>query len=206
DKFIKNNKESHSVKLTIDQNEKERIIHVPVKAKAGYLEQFDDKNKLKELVSYNLPIDYFAGGNLRSFEVDGYSMEPTFQSGDIVICSPVEDSIYWSHNIKTGYVYVIVTKENIFIKRIINKLKDEKILELISDNDEYPATDINLEDIKEVWIVKMKISPFAHYTQNLGKELMDKYSKLHETILQQSKTIERLNGTIEKLLQKQRKI
>ncbi len=202
-KFIKQD-DSHLVKVAVDEHENERIVHIPVSAKAGYLDQFNDEQYLQNLISYNLPWDYFNHGTMRSFDVEGDSMEPILQSGEIVICSNVDDPGLWQSNIKSGYVYVIVTQNDIVVKRVINRLAQDKVLELVSDNSNYPPIIVKAEEIKEIWFVKMKISPFAHSKMNLREELMKKYTTLNETIKSQSETIERLNKTIEKLLQKQR--
>ena len=203
DKFLKQ-EESHLVKVAVDDDNNEKILHIPVTAKAGYTDQFNDVQYLENLTAYNLPWDYFRHGSFRSFEIEGDSMEPVLQAGEIVICSNNDDSSLWQYNIKSGYVYVVVTQSDIVVKRVVNRLEKENVLELISDNPDYPPIIVKAEDLKEVWFVKMKISPFAHSKMNIREELMNKYSVLNETIKMQSETIDRLNNTIEKLLQKQR--
>jgi phage repressor protein C with HTH and peptisase S24 domain len=203
DKFMKQD-DSHLVKIAVDDKDNEKILHIPMTAKAGYMDQFNDEQYLENLTAYSLPWSYFQHGTFRSFEIEGDSMEPILQHGEIVICSNVDDPSLWSYNIRSGYVYVIVTQNDIVIKRVINRLPQEGVLELVSDNSQYPPIIVKAEELKEVWYVKMKISSFGHSKLNIREELMTKYSALNETIKTQSKTIERLNKTIEKLLQKQR--
>ena len=204
DKFLEN--KSHEVKIAVDDNNNEKIIHIPVTAKAGYLDQFNDEQYLENLVTYNLPWEHFKHGTFRSFEVEGDSMEPTLIGGEILICSNVDNPSLWEYNIKSGYVYVVVSENDIVVKRVINRLADERVLELISDNSHYQPIMMKAEDIKEIWFVKMKISRFAHSKMNIREELMTKYTTLNDTIKMQSAIIERLNKTVEKLLQKQRLI
>lgn len=203
DKFIKL-EDSGIMAVAVDEEDNEKIVHVPVSARAGYQEQFNDPVYLENLSYYSLPGDYFKIGSYRSFEIEGDSMEPLLQEGEIVICSNVDDPSLWQYNIKSGYVYVIVTQNDIVIKRVTNRISQDRVLELISDNSDYPPIIVKAEDIKEVWFAKMKISPFAHSKMNIRDELMKKYSALNDTIKLQSEIIERLNKTIEKLLQKQR--
>jgi phage repressor protein C with HTH and peptisase S24 domain len=88
------------------------------------------------------------------FEVDGDSMEPTLTSGDIVLASmlPVED---WD-DIKDFFVYVILTTENLLVKRIYRKSASEWIL--LSDNEEAaPQAVINVGEVKQVWTFRRQI-------------------------------------------------
>ncbi len=200
-KFLNN--EENVVAIAVDAENNEKILHVPVTAKAGYNEQFNDNIYLEDLESYSLPLKYFNSGTFRSFEVEGDSMEPVLHPGEIVVCSYVDKSL-WEYNVKSGYVYVVVTDRDVLVKRVQNRLKEDKILELESDNPDYPPIVLDAEDIREMWIVKLKISSFAHSKINLRQEMDNKYSALNDIIRNQSDLISRLNKTVEKLLQKQR--
>ncbi len=201
-KFMNDNE--NVVAVAVDDNNEERILHVPITAKAGYNEQFNDTVYLEDLETYSLPGKYFNNGTFRSFEVEGDSMEPVLHQGEIIVCSYVDDRGLWKYNIKSGYVYVVVTERDVFVKRVQNRLKEENVLELESDNPDYPPIVLNGEEIKEIWIVKLKISPFAHSKLSLRQEMDNKYSALNDIIRNQSELIGRLNKTVEKLLQKQR--
>ncbi len=200
-KFI--NTEESVVAVAVDDNDNEKILHVPVTAKAGYNEQYNDTVYLEDLESYSLPLKYFNSGTFRSFEVEGDSMEPVLQQGEIIVCSYVDQSL-WEYNVKSGYVYVVVTDRDVLVKRVQNRLKEEKTIELESDNPDYPPIILDAGEIREMWIVKLKISTFAHSKINLRQEMDNKYSALNDIIRNQSELISRLNKTVEKLLQKQR--
>ena len=183
-----------------------RIVHIPVTVKAGYIDQINDPVYQNSLKTYSLPMDYFNSGEFRSFEVEGDSMEPVLTEGEIIICTQLDDAVLWKHNIKSGYVYVVVLKNDIVVKRIFNRLKEEKKLQLVSDNPNYPDIIVDQEDIFEIWMVKMKISPFAHSKINLRQEIVNNYSDLNKTIKSQSEIIHRLQSVMEKMLQKNRLI
>ena len=180
------------------------IVHIPITAKAGYADQFNNPAFASEIKFYSLPMDYYRHGSFRSFEVEGDSMEPVLNNGEIVVCTKLDDQPLWQNNIKTGYVYVVITQNDIVVKRVINLLKDEKTLQLVSDNTNYPDIIVQQEDIHEIWLLKMKISPFAHSRVNLRQEMIENYSELKKTIKNQSEIIVRLNSVVEKILLKNR--
>jgi phage repressor protein C with HTH and peptisase S24 domain len=81
-------------------------------------------------------------------------MEPTLSGGDILLTSllPHED---WKE-IKSFCVYVILTDEQLLVKRVYNKSEKEWIL--ISDNSETnPQVSIDLSKIKQVWTLRRHI-------------------------------------------------
>lgn len=150
--------------LTIltDQHGDERIIHVPCPAQAGYGKSLCDPVYIQNLPSYQLPYPQFKSGTYRSFEIAGTSMEPTFRSGDLAVAAFIEAK-YWDQAVKSNQIYIIVTREEVLIKRIINKIKSDRIIECISDNEEFDPYTIPVKDVLEIWKVRMKLtSHFAH--------------------------------------------
>jgi len=145
--------------LTIVTNEKgdERILHVPYPAQAGYGRLHDDPVFIGELPSFELPDPQFKSGTYRSFEIAGSSMEPTFRSGDIVIASYIEPR-FWEKAIKNSQIYIVVTNQDVVLKRLSNHLKNDKAIECISDNEEYHPYTIDAVDIREVWKARVKIT------------------------------------------------
>lgn len=138
--------------ITVDENDKENIELVPVKASAGYLNGYGDPEYVAELPKFSLPM--FNQGTYRAFEIKGDSMLP-LPSGSIIICEYVEN---W-HDIKPNQTYVVVSKEDgVVYKRVAYKFKEEKGLKLISDNKTYEPYWVSTEDIIEVWKAKAFIS------------------------------------------------
>lgn len=142
-----------------DQQGEERIVHVPVPAQAGYGKFLDDPVFIQDLPTYKLPDAQFKSGTYRSFEISGNSMYPTFRPNDIVIAAFVEPR-YWEQAIKNQQLYIIVTREEVIIKRIHNRIRNEKVIECISDNPEFDSYTININDILEVWKVRMKMTTY----------------------------------------------
>ncbi|MEH6306418.1 helix-turn-helix domain-containing protein [Olivibacter sp. CPCC 100613] len=138
--------------ITVNEDDRENIELVPVKASAGYLNGYADPDYISELPKFRLP--FFKQGTYRAFELKGDSMLP-LQPGTIVICEYVED---W-FDIKSNQTYVIISKsDGIVYKRIAHKFKEEKGLKLVSDNKVYEPYWVETPDILEIWKAKAFIS------------------------------------------------
>jgi len=187
--------------LTIVTNvsDDERIVHVPVPAQAGYASELTDPTFIQDLPTFSLPDYKYKVGTHRSFDVSGDSMEPTLFEGDKVICSYLEPTL-WESSLKDNYVYVIVTRGDILVKRVTNTIKTNKNIKLTSDNNYYEPFDMHISDVREIWYVRAKISPFLPSPQNIQNMLHDEVKELRATITNQSRLINNLNTTIEKLL------
>jgi transcriptional regulator with XRE-family HTH domain len=138
--------------ISVDNNDRENIELVPVKASAGYLNGYADPEFIAELPKFHLPM--FRQGTYRAFEIKGDSMLP-LPSETIIIGEYLEN---WS-DIKPGDAYIFISKnEGIVYKRAGNKLKDNKSLRLISDNPVYKPYSIDTAELLEIWKSKAYIS------------------------------------------------
>jgi transcriptional regulator with XRE-family HTH domain len=140
------------VVVTVDQNRKENIEFVQVKASAGYLNGYADPEYVKELPRFNLPI--LKQGTYRAFEIKGDSMLP-LMPGSILVGEYVENL----NDIKSGKTYILVTQhEGVVYKRVFNYLEENGKLFLVSDNRQYAPYQIDGEDVYEAWSAKAYIS------------------------------------------------
>ncbi|MFN7118002.1 MAG: helix-turn-helix transcriptional regulator [Saprospiraceae bacterium] len=185
--------------LTIVTNadEEERIVHVPVPAQAGYAGEVANPTFIEDLPTFTLPDYKYKTGTHRCFDVAGDSMEPLLVEGEKVVCSYVEPTL-WESAIKDNHIYVIVLRGDIVVKRVVNKLKDEKILELHSDNAYYERYKVSLGDIREVWQVRTKISPFLPAVPKNYNGLPEELNELKQIIKEQSRLIEELHARVQK--------
>lgn len=128
---------------------------VPMKAIAGYIRSYDQVEFLDTLEKYSLPPGVSPIGAVwQYFEISGDSMEPSFQSGDVVLASqvPYDD---WAF-IRNFYVYIILTETDLWIKNLYAESKDEWIL--ISENeDAYKPFVVKVADIRELWVMRRHI-------------------------------------------------
>ena len=201
--FMKEDDHKNFKVLTIvtDTQNDERIVHVPIPAQAGYASESSDPVFVQELPTYTLPDYKYKVGTHRSFDVSGDSMEPTLFEGDKVVCSYLEPTL-WESSLKDSYVYVLVTKGDVLVKRVQNRIRDEKCINLISDNAYYEPYEVKISDVVEIWYVRAKIRPFLPSPSNVKNMIKGEMDDLRKTIQNQSKIIENLYKTIETLVNK----
>ncbi len=185
--------------VVTDTSQEERIVHVPVPAQTSYASELSNPKFIQNLPSFTLPDYKYKVGTHRSFDAAGDSMEPTLFEGDKTVCSYIEPSL-WESGIKDGYVYVVVTQDDIVIRRVYNHLKVNKLIEIHSDNQFYEPYTIPLSMIREIWYVRAKISPFLPAPNRIQHLFYDDMNSLKTTVSEQSRLIENLNQTIQKLV------
>jgi len=112
------------------------------------------------------------------------------------------EDMLWETAIKNNYVYVIVTQGDVLIKRAHNYLKEDRQIELQSDNSFYEPYRISLGHIREMWYVRAKISPFLPSPQNISNMIRDEMLEMRKVMGEQSRMIENLNEMVGKLIEK----
>jgi phage repressor protein C with HTH and peptisase S24 domain len=154
----KNRKQDYQDQRLKQKNEPS-LLTVPlvnIKAQAGYVKSYAQVDYIGSLDKFGLPPGVHPNGALWSyFEVDGDSMEPTLAPGDFVLGSmvPQED---WKE-LKAGSIYVLLTPEQLLVKRIGKKIHGG--FHLVSDHSEaYPEVPMQLEDLRQVWLFRRLIS------------------------------------------------
>jgi len=145
------------VVITVDNDGRENVVLVPVKARAGYLTGYGDPKFIHSLPSFRLPM--LRNNTYRMFEVDGLSNYPTLHDKDIVVCSYVEQARF----LRDDRMHVVVTKEHgVVIKRVLNRAEKDGKLILKSDNYAdrhlYPPIVISPEDVLEIWYCEMRLT------------------------------------------------
>ncbi|HLF65354.1 MAG TPA: LexA family transcriptional regulator [Saprospiraceae bacterium] len=156
--------------IVTDIFQKERIVHVPVAAHAGYRDNLTETVFVQNLLTYSLPENILRYGSYRSFDIAGESMEPTLLPGDKVIGAYVEPQ-YWEQGIKDNMIHVLVTHREIVVKRVINFIRAEKMLELHSDNMAVLPYHLPIEELREAWVVRLKIT--ANLNKPDGHEILN---------------------------------
>jgi transcriptional regulator with XRE-family HTH domain len=146
---------------TVDKTGRDNIVLVPIKAQAGYLQGAQQPEYIEHLPTFWLP--GLNHGTYRAFEVSGYSMladRTGFFPGDIVVGEYVEKL----EDIRDGLVYILVNNaqevDNIVLKRCLNYLDKGGLIICKSDNKDpqYPTFPLPVENIKEVWKFKIKLT------------------------------------------------
>ena len=163
--------------ITVDEDNENLIEVVPIKASAGYLAGYDDPEYIEQLQKIKLP--FLPTGKHRAFPIKGDSMLP-MKDGSFVIGRFVEDR----NDIKDGKTYVLITlNDGMVYKRVYNQIKQNNSLLLISDNKDYKAFEVSINEVLELWEFtcsintqeytkeELKISSIATMFNNLGVEL-----------------------------------
>ncbi|MEO0044654.1 MAG: hypothetical protein RL329_4103 [Bacteroidota bacterium] len=129
--------------ITVNEQQKQNIELIPVKAIAGYAQSFSDLHFIKELPRFALP--KLQEGTYRAFEIQGNSMPP-IQEGAIVIGRYVEHI----RDLRDNKRYVVISKdEGLCFKRVFKS--SNKCLILMSDNPEFAPFKVLMEAVLEAW-------------------------------------------------------
>lgn len=140
--------------IVVNESQKEAISLVPVKAAAGYLNGYADPEFVEELPHFNLPFQEVSQGTFRAFQIKGDSMLP-IPSGAFILAEYVAD---WQE-VKSQHCYVFISKEEgVVYKRAINRLQENQLFELHSDNKTYKPFQVAAEEVLEIWKAKGFIS------------------------------------------------
>ena len=122
----------------------------PLVIKENYLEyivNYDHKDYINNLPYVRLPNTQYE--KTRAFEVQDNAMEfggHGLLHGDILSCSPVT-----KEELKAGEVYVLVTDQNIFVRRL---MQQQPTLEFRPDNPNYIRLDWSKHNFHEIWKVE----------------------------------------------------
>ena len=130
-------------------------------------------------------------------------MEPTLYQNDKLVCAFVEKDS-WNSRIKDFHVYIIITEDDIVVKRVENRVHADETFILHSDNDYYPPRVLHASEIKEFWYPRLKMSSFMASPKNLRNTFHNEIDELRDTLSSQNSMIKELNSTIEKLLRQNR--
>ena len=145
--------------ITVDENNEDLIEIVPVKASAGYLAGYDDPEFIEQLNKIKLP--FLPSGKHRAFPIKGDSMLP-MKDGSYVVGKFIDNI----RDIVDGKTYVLLTlNEGMVYKRVYNKIKENGMLVLVSDNKNYLPCEIHISEILELWEFTCSIN-----TQEYSKE------------------------------------
>ena len=144
---------------TVNHEDEENIELVPIKAQAGYPQGLCDPEYIKVLPTFQLPF-LAKDRKYRTFPISGDSMPPV-SNGSFVTGEFIQN---WNY-IKNGYPYIIITKdEGIVFKILYNQLKNNKTFLLCSTNPSYESYEVHVEEILEIW-------KFTNYINSEAPEL-----------------------------------
>ena len=139
---------------TVDAGNRDNIELVPERAKAGYTAGYADPEYIHELPVFQLPF-LAADKKYRTFHISGDSMLP-IPDGAWVTGAYVQDWL----DVKNGEACIVVTlNDGVVFKMVDNQLAQTHQLVLHSLNTLYPAYELPLDNIREIWRFVHYISP-----------------------------------------------
>lgn len=142
--------------IAVDREAGEELITVvPVRAAAGYLSGYGDVEFIASLPTFRLPVSELPQDmTLRLFQIEGDSMLP-LPSGSYVLASYLEQI----ESAGNREPFIAVTQnDGIVFKRIENRLKQQGLWHMISDNPEFHPFDVPQEEVLELWKARAFIS------------------------------------------------
>lgn len=129
-------------------------------AYAGYMNSFEDAEYIEMLPKIKVITDRTVHGNYKCFEVKGDSMfDNSFESwldSDIVLCREVQRHLWLPKLHINKCDFVIVHREGIVIKRIVEQDNNDGSIVIHSlnpDKSAYPDTKLYMNDIMQIFAV-----------------------------------------------------
>jgi transcriptional regulator with XRE-family HTH domain len=163
---------------TVDSNNKENVELVAYKARAGYTAGYNDPEFVSGLPTFQLPF-LSRDKKYRMFQIDGDSMLP-IPDKSYVIGEFVQN---W-HDIKDGYAYVLLTREEgVVFKIVYNEIRKKKNILLRSLNVKYKPYSIPINEILEVWKFVNYVSSEIQNPNSQNNLLIEKVEELRELIM-----------------------
>ena len=147
--------------IMVNEENENLIEVVPAKASAGYLLGYDDPEYIEQLQKANLP--FIPTGKHRMFPIKGDSMLPA-KDGSYIIGEYIEDI----KSIKSGYTYIVVTKnDGMTYKRVYNQVEEQQSFLLKPDNNLYQSYEIPANKVVEMWKFTCAFNPFEYEEHEL---------------------------------------
>ncbi len=168
--------------IVVDQKDREQIVLVQERARAGYASGYSDPEFVAELPRLQLP--FMAEGSYRAFEISGDSMLP-LQPGSIVVGEYLSDF----SNLQDGQAYVLLTRnDGIVYKRVFSQetRQDQKLV-LQSDNPAYDPYELDTEDLIEAWEAKLFIGKVSRKRDERLEDMMGMLTRIQQEVRKMGK-------------------
>jgi transcriptional regulator with XRE-family HTH domain len=162
------NKSDKIVPVVVDSEGNNQISILDIQAAAGLPANFDNPAYFSQLPVFSMPWPQFKSGDYTLIQITGDSMQPTIYHSDWVICKRLNTFL----DIRDGYIHVVVTRDGVVCKRVLNRVDKRAALALQSDNDQYATYDQPISEILQIWKVELKLSAILrNENSDIRKEL-----------------------------------
>lgn len=134
------------------------VPFIPIRARAGYLAGYGDQQYINEMPTIPVITDRTFHGKYICFEVEGDSMDDggraAIWDGDIILGREIKKDL-WQYKLHINkWYFIIVHKEGIMVKQIVDHDLETGIITCHSLNPLYGEDfELNLNDIHELYNV-----------------------------------------------------
>ena len=169
--------EELQVGYSVMKGPKVMVRVVALRQAAGWSGSFEERSELVEF-SFYLPSRMLPGRrDYTGFTIIENSMDPTLPIKSILMTELVAPEDY--KKIQTGYIYVVITEQGAFVRRVANRLEERGVLQAFADNADYAPVDIPLAAISSVWKAR---AVFSSAFSGERHQLYQLYQDLEERI------------------------
>ncbi len=162
---------------TVNNEDRENIELVPMRARAGYTAGYNDPEYIQSLPTFQLPF-LSRERKYRTFQINGDSMLP-IPDKSYITTEYVDD---WNA-VKDGQAYIILTVDDgVVFKVAYNQIRTKKKLLLKSLNTAYDPYEVDVNEIKEIWKFVNYISSELPEALTPQEELASSVANLHGEI------------------------
>lgn len=153
--------------ISVDQNNKENVEFVPVKAKAGYLAGYNDPTYIGKLPKLSLP-HLPENKTFRMFPTEGDSMLP-IPENCLVITEYVTD---WRDLKKTPCIVIMRNEQTFLFKMVSSMIDANRTMLLHSLNPAYEDKEVFAGDVAEIWKYHSHITDVIPSSETMMEELL----------------------------------
>ncbi len=138
----------------------------------NYLSLNKNREYIENLESIQIPLagqePVYNLGSYRAFEVGDYGMAGVIHKDDIITARNIENTA----NIIFNDIYVLVSQEEILIRRIVKYIDDTRTLVCKADNNTYPLSVVKMDELQELWHMGGIFSTKLHsIVEEMGQQL-----------------------------------
>jgi len=153
--------------ISVDSRNKENVEFVPLKAKAGYLNGYNDPEYIAQLPKFSMP-QLPNNKTFRVFPTEGDSMLP-IPENCLVITEYVAD---WNGLKDTPCIVIMRNEQSFLFKIVSSRIETNRTLLLHSLNPAYEDKEVFAGDVAEVWKYHSYITDVIPSSETMMQELL----------------------------------
>ena len=178
DMFLKgkiNNVDQFEVLTVTKDIQGQVMIHlVPGDLQKRYCQDLGDSVFLEELPKVHIPTLDYEPQLYRAFEILDPQMAPSIHQGDLVVAKIIHHT-NWTKHLGGKNLYVIVTKSDIVVRRVVNRIMQETCLILHTEDDLDSGHRVEMHEVRQIWqvteLITKNIDSQTGYIKSLEQQI-----------------------------------